>query len=864
MKKKNKAGLSGLLAVLLLVIAVTGVWWTGHMSAVLTGKTANQISSLYLRELSSATGKHLQTALEYHFTQIDAVAKMLTEETASDEAGFSRFIRTMKETQGFSFLAFVDEDGYYYDGRDVFSAASNVSFLGRLLKGETHLISYNEKIQNDDVILMGTAIDPVSAKDTRYIAVLAGLKTETMRKKMVLANDQSQTYSSVVTSNGTYVILSKMKDQFKGSNMLSILKKYATFSSEGDWDDVVRGLQTGGEGAYFITMNTGEPFYLYYTPLENTEWYLVTLMPYEVIEGTIRELGESINYNSMTLFSGFLVVLVILFALYIWFSRKKQAQLRQTKAAAEQAFQIAEDANRAKSVFLSNMSHDIRTPMNAIVGFVTLLDRDADSPEKVHEYAKKIAHSGRHLLGLINDVLDMAKIESGKTTLNVSKTNLSELIDDINTIIRPQMKAKGHQFDIQIHNVRHEVLNVDKLRIHQILLNLLSNAVKYTPDGGHIVLKVTELPYTSGQYAKYSFRVEDNGYGMEKDYLESVFDVFSREQNSVVNKIQGTGLGLAITKNLVNLMGGKISVESEKGKGSVFTVTLKLMIAEETDVREFWKNSRITRMLVVDDEESVGSNVSWIMEKLGVTVDCALEGATALELVKAAEQEEDPYQTILLDWKMPGKDGIETAREIRQLVPANIPIMILTSYDYSEIEDEMLKGVVDGFITKPFFESSFRRKIQEVLKDDTETIKPDEKCRSSLRDKNILIAEDNELNAEIITELLRMKGADCVVCENGQVAYETFEKSEKDQFQLILMDVQMPVMNGYQAARLIRGSTHPQAETIPIIALTANAFSEDIQNTMDAGMNAHMAKPVDMDVLEKIVCDLTCRKAQQQ
>lgn len=842
--------------VAVLVLAGTvllGTLWLGHISASLTAKTARQVSSLYLRELSSATAQHFQTALEYHFAQIDSAVLILSEETAKDEKEFADYVNRTRENYEFAFFAFVDENGYCHDGSRVYPAAGDVSFLGELLKGNSHQISYNEKVHNNDVILMGNVIEPIQVGDTKLIAVLAGIDTETMIKKMVLVNQQSQTYSSVITPDGTYVIRSDVKGHFRGSNLLSALRKSASFS-DGSLEDFEYGLEHNGSGTFYITINNEEAFYLYYSPLANTSWYLVTLMPYEVIESTIKELGTSINHTSMISFAIFIAIILAIFIAYIILSAKKQEQLEHTKAAAEEAFKIAEDANRAKSVFLSNMSHDIRTPMNAIIGFSTLLNRDAKKPDKVKEYAKKITLSSQHLLGLINDVLDMAKIESGKTTLNVAVTNISELIEEINTIVQPQMKSKKHHFEIIIHGVRHELVNVDKLRTHQILLNLLSNAIKYTPDGGNITLELTELPQESGQYAKYRFMVADNGYGMDPDYLQYIFDVFSREENSVINKIQGTGLGLAITKNLVDLMGGKIFVESEKGKGSVFTVELELTIADDTDVREFWRLHNINRMLVVDDEESVCKNVAWTMKEIGVSVDTAPDGDTAIEMVKAAEESPERYHTILLDWQMPGKDGIETAKEIRRIVPENISIMILTAYDYSEIDEDQLKGIIDGFIPKPFFESSLRLKLRDIL-DHTEKEEPVEEA-PSLMGKHILVAEDNELNAEILSELLKMKGADCVICENGQKVYEAFISSEENEFALILMDVQMPVMDGYGATKLIRESDHPQAATIPIIAMTANAFAEDVKNALDAGMNAHLSKPVDVDMLDKTVGEI--------
>ncbi len=518
------------------------------------------------------------------------------------------------------------------------------------------------------------------------------------------------------------------------------------------------------------------------------------------------------------------------------------------------ALEIAEEANQSKSTFLSSMSHDIRTPMNAIIGFSFLLGRDAEKPDKVRAYTRKITSSSHHLLGLINDVLDMSKIESGKATLNLSEENIAEIVEGIDTIVRPQMKAKGHTFHVQVRDIRHEDVTVDKLRLNQILLNLLSNAVKYTPDGGEVSLIVQELPQRSAQLAGYRIIVKDNGYGMSPEYVKTVFQAFTREENQVINRIQGTGLGMAITKNLVDLMGGEILVESEQGKGTTFTVDLELQITEKESSSQFWEERGIDRMLVVDDEEVVCQNIVLMMEKTGVTVEYALDGQSAVSMVRTAEEEGRPYQIVFLDWKMPGMDGLETAKKIRKRVSGACPLFLMNSYDWTEVADEALDGGIDAILPKPFFLSSFQHKIGELLNRGKETEQSEEPEEASVfHGMHILVAEDNELNGEILEELLNMKGASCEIFENGKLAVEAFAQSEADRYQLILMDVQMPVMGGYDAVRAIRGLSHPRAALIPIIAMTANAFAEDIHQALKAGMNAHVAKPVDLDVLEETV-----------
>lgn len=528
---------------------------------------------------------------------------------------------------------------------------------------------------------------------------------------------------------------------------------------------------------------------------------------------------------------------------------------KQSKKALEQALEIAEVANQSKSTFLSNMSHDIRTPMNAIVGLCTLLQRDAGNPERVRDHVRKIAASSQHLLGLINDVLDMSKIESGKTTLNITEINLADIVEELETIIRPQIKAKKQTFEISAFDVKTEHLLGDKLRINQILINILSNAVKYTDTGGDVKMVIRQMPQTTKNYANLRFIVCDNGIGMSEEYIKTIFHPFSREINSTTNKIQGTGLGMAITKNLIDLMGGTIVVDSELGKGSTFTVDLELRMQEQEIDQDFWINHGLTHALIVDDEAEVCTNVINAMAGTGVFMQSAQSGPSAIEMVRKSHEEGDDFNLVLLDWKMPEMDGIETARRIRGILPSNIPIMILTAYDWSDIEEEALAAGIDGFLPKPFFLTNFKQTIEKLKRGTRDEPVSDQK-ESVLKGRHILAAEDNELNSEILVELLDMVGAVCDVAKNGKEAVEMFEQSVPGQYDLILMDVQMPVMNGYEAVKEIRSGTHQRAQSIPIVAMTANAFTEDIKNALDSGMNAHVAKPVDLEKLEAVVKDI--------
>ncbi len=583
--------------------------------------------------------------------------------------------------------------------------------------------------------------------------------------------------------------------------------------------------------------------------------YLIGYVPVQAIQ---RE-GDAVNQNMFIVVAIMLTAFFGSCALYLFFDRQ-QDRIREDREAEREmhnrqlteALQTAQIANNSKTTFLSNMSHDIRTPMNAILGFTTLLAKDVDNPEKVREYTKKINASGQHLLSLINDVLDISKIESGKVVLSLGEIAMKDMISSIDTIIRPAANAKNQTFDIAVTGLRHERLIGDETRINQILINLLSNAVKYTPEGGNIWLRIIGLNQHSNQYEHIRIEVEDNGYGMTSEYLETIFDAFTRAENSTTNKVQGTGLGMAITKNIVELMGGTIEVASEVGLGSLFIVDLELRIPEVDVDEQFWKERGIYRVLVVDDEEDSCENVRRLMESTGIQVDTAHGGEEALRMRQKACQSGNDYQVILLDWKMPEMDGIETARQMRNMVFGHIPILLLTACDWDEIQAEAEQAGVDGFMAKPFFVSVLKEKLFELLEEQGRDLKTgSEQDLTTLAGRHFLVAEDNEINAEILMELLDIEEATCEIVENGKLAVERFEQMEPGTYDAILMDVQMPVMNGYEAARSIRQLDRPDARMILIIAMTANAFAEDVKDAIDAGMDAHIAKPIDMELLRR-------------
>ena len=531
----------------------------------------------------------------------------------------------------------------------------------------------------------------------------------------------------------------------------------------------------------------------------------------------------------------------------------------------------ARAAARAKSAFLSSISHDIRTPVNAIMGIVTLLRGDAGDRERVLEYTKQIEAASHHLLSLINDVLDMNKLENGVAALNLGELCLADIIDEINAVIRPQAKARQQTFVIHADPFTHEHLIGDKLRINQILINILSNAVKYTQKGGLISLSVTELPQAADGHSRIRFAITDNGQGMSEDYQKIIFDPFSREQDVPVNQIHGSGLGMAITKSLVDLMGGAIQVESQLGQGSTFTVDLDLRIEEKEQDPRFWENHGIRRMIVADDDEYVCKAVVKAMSETGVEVEYATRGAAAAEMIRRAWEKGAPYDLLLLDWKMPELDGLETARLIRkQKDSGKLPILLFTAYDWTDIEKEALEVGISYFLPKPFFMSSFRDIIRRAMAGRSKPhwgepqaasppSSPDPK--DVLRGKHVLVVDDIEVNRMILTKILSALGAQCETAVNGQIAVDKFLSSEPGEIDLIMMDIQMPVMDGYTATRTIRASNHPSAQSIPVVAITANALVEDVREALKAGMDAHIAKPV---VVDKLLASLRDVFAQRE
>ena len=530
-------------------------------------------------------------------------------------------------------------------------------------------------------------------------------------------------------------------------------------------------------------------------------------------------------------------------------SQEKKAEIESHKALKD-AYKAAENASRAKSEFLSNMSHDIRTPMNAIVGLTAIAGANIDNKARVMECLCKITKSSRHLLGLVNEVLDMARIESGRMSLSEEDFSLPELVDNLVTLTKPSIDEHKHALEVHVRHIEHEAVCGDSLKIQQLFVNLLSNAIKYTPDGGNITFSIEEKPNGFSELGCYEFIIEDNGLGMSPEFQKIMFEPFSRADDQRTTRIQGTGLGMAITRNIVNLMNGSIKVDSALNRGTKITVTIFLKLQESEKEQE--KELAELPVLVVDDDKICCESTVATLSEIGIAGEWVLSGKEAVQRCYEHHEKKEDYFAIILDWKMPEMDGIETARQIRKRIGSDITIILLSSFEFSEIEEEAKAAGVDAFIAKPLFRSRLTATLRRFVSEKKEKTARDYLESADYSGKRILLVEDNELNREITSEILQMTGVEVEYAENGKIAVEKVLNAPANRYDLAFMDIQMPVMNGYEATAAIRGLSGERGQ-LPIVAMTANAFAEDVQMAKNAGMNGHIAKPLDVKKLSEIL-----------
>lgn len=529
--------------------------------------------------------------------------------------------------------------------------------------------------------------------------------------------------------------------------------------------------------------------------------------------------------------------------------KNMQMALEERTLKMQEALEMAERANQAKSDFLSRMSHDIRTPMNAIIGMAEIASGHLTEPRKISNCLEQISLSSQHLLGLINDVLDMSKIESGKMTLNRQQIYLPEVLRKIVAIMQPSIKAKNQKFSVHLHNVKHEYFLSDPLRLRQVFINILSNASKFTPEEGEICLAVEECEEEQDHFTRFRFVFSDTGIGMSPEFTEHIFDAFTREEDSRVDKTEGTGLGMAITKKIVELFEGTLTVKSEPGKGTEFTVELPLRVLNQISESPMTPLPDLN-VLIADDDLIMCEYTVKMLEEMGIHSDWVDNGAAAVRKIDEKLKNGQRYDAIILDWHMPRMDGLKTSQMIRQKFGKNLPILIISAYDWSDIEDDALSAGISGFLAKPIFPSSLYQCVKQyVLQEETDANV--DKKDYDFSGKRILLVEDNDLNRDIAVELLSDTGVLIETACDGADAAAKFEQSCEFYYDLILMDVQMPVMDGYSATRKIRSLGREDAKAIPVLAMTADVFMEDIIAAEEAGMNGHLAKPLDIKMMKQ-------------
>ena len=671
-------------------------------------------------------------------------------------------------------------------------------------------------------------VDSSDRSKQREAILLRVIPLEKLQEKWVFPSDRYEDAEvSLVDSDSNYIIKGR---NYKNSNFVEFYKSYNQIDAAGV--EELKERLTTQSGSFFMDNSRGEECLIAYVPISaNKGWTILNYIQ-----------SSSLNRSSVDWFLVGGVACALLFLLNF-----DMAFMNWFNARLDEAAKEAEAANRAKSDFLSAMSHDIRTPMNAILGLTTIAQRNVDDPAIVKDSLHKIGLASNHLLTLINDILDISKVESGKLTLTPATFSIVEATENLVNISQPMVKEKNIAFQLHANAVEHEYLCADQLRINQVFINILSNALKYTEPFGSVAVDLQELESETPGMVRLVYRVADTGMGMSEEFMEHMYESFSRQTDSRVNKVQGTGLGLAITKQMIDLMGGTIECQSKLGEGTTFTVTLDLLIAER-EPEDMTLES--VDALLVDDDEVFLQTAQYMFNSLDARVEVASSGVQALEMVGARHSLHDDYGVIIVDWKMPDMDGIEVVRRMRALVGEQVPIILVSAYDWSDIEESAKEAGADGFISKPLFKSTLYRAINELL-NLTEATNANEDDHSDIAGMRVLAAEDNDINWEILNMLLDMHGIESVRAKNGQIAVDMLASSQPGDYDLVFMDVQMPIMNGIEATKAIRALPGEWPSTIPIIAMTADAFSEDVAKCMDAGMNGHIAKPIDIKIVLK-------------
>ncbi len=812
-------------------------------------QTIGEIGDIYLASMNDRISKHFASVTEQRIQQMKLLVEDVPPDYQSGKDALAEWLAYNGRNRGYESLAYCFSDGsveMIYGGQ---LEISNPETFLKVMENGTDRVAAGKNHAGERVAMICVPADLDVPGLENCIALVGELPISYIGETLSLEEENSLVYSFVIRKSGEYVV--RYSGAFRDNYFDRVQAVYGEWNGQTPEEYIAQLKTAMGNGSDYSTIVevNGERHHMYASPLPNSIWYLVTLMPYGALNESVETMGSRSLASAFLGCGVILAVLLVIFLQYFKLNREQMKELDEARRIAEKAQRDAEEANRAKTEFLSNMSHDIRTPMNGIVGMTAIATAHINDTDQVRNCLKKITLSSKHLLGLINDVLDMSKIESGKMTLNVELVSLREVMDSIVNIVQPQVRAKNQSFNISIYNIMSENVHCDSVRLNQVLLNLLSNAIKFTPEGGSIQVALHEEDSPrGGDYVRIRIHVKDTGIGMSQEFQEHIFESFVREDNKRVHRTEGTGLGMAITKYIVDAMGGEITVKSQQGVGTEFRVVLDLeRAAEQIEdlILPDWN------MLVVDDDQQLCESTVDSLCSIGIRAEWTQSGGSAIRMATQRHTVHNDYHVILLDWKLPDMDGIETARELRRQLGNDVPILLMSAYDWSEIEEEARAAGISGFLMKPLFRSTLYYGLKAYAEPE-EVQRPEEAAGPKFVNKRILVAEDNELNWEIAYELLRELGLELEWAENGQLCVDMFQKSAPGYYDAILMDIRMPVMNGYEAADAIRALDRADA-SLPIIAMTADAYSEDIQRCLDHGMNAHIAKPIDIKEVAKVL-----------
>lgn len=841
MKKRNLNGMYflkrsfiGIFAVCVIVFLLLASFMTSESQ-----ETIVEVSNIYLSEVSTQVQQKFYSVINLRMDQLEGLYQRTPPNSENSREERLEELRISAEVRGFTTLAFLASDGEIETvyGKPVTLIDKEKAL--EYLENSGTLIASGYDADGEMMLLMGMKAGYEMANGERSISLLATLPMEYLNDVLFLNSNEGGTHFHIIDPDGKMVVESS---EVPGGDYFAFLEKNATLvdKSEGKIVQQVADKIRMGEDYFFFLNHNGVEKHIHCTVLlkeGDLDWYLISVMPNSILSSSIARLGSARILAYIISLSVIILIMLGVFVFYYKFSVQQVQMLAESRKEAEQA-------NRAKSEFISSMSHDIRTPMNAIIGMTEIAMRNTKDPVRMEECLKKIKLSSKHLLGLISDVLDMSKIESGKMVLSEHNMSLKNMMDDIVNMVQPQIKEKDLHFDIFVQNIFSEGVVADSVRMNQVLINLLSNAIKYTPEGGRIDVHVNQEQSPKGDdYVRTHFIVSDNGIGMSEEFQKRIYETFSREETEYINHVTGTGLGMAITKAIIDIMEGTIELKSEINKGSEFHVILDL---KKSDLKEEDMTLPGWNILVVDDDEQLCLSAAENLKELGIRSEWVTDGNSAFRMIMERHDRNEDYDFVLIDWKMPRMDGVELIQKIRSSIDKRISIFLVSAYDWSDVENELDAELFEGFISKPLFKSTLYECLSRYVEHDEKTVsEPAYEKSVDFTGKRVLMAEDVDINWEVANELLSSTGLELEHAENGKICVEMMEKSPIGYYDAVLMDIRMPVMNGYDATKSIRALDRADNK-LPIIAMTANAFSDEIQECLDNGMDGYIAKPIDV------------------